>query len=160
MSPVVEMTLTSVENVIGTVHDDLLTGNADNNVLSGRNGRDVLDGGGGDDTLVGGSGNDTLTGGTGRDAFVFGVLGQDTDTIQDFVVGDDRIELTHSGGPAAGVSFHFANSLTAGDAGAVTISALTNGVQIVQGDWNADGIADFTINVHTNAALTSTDFIL
>ena len=50
-------TLTSVENVIGTDADDILSGDAGINRLEGGDGDDVLRGRGGDDTLVGGSGS-------------------------------------------------------------------------------------------------------
>ncbi|MBK7641954.1 MAG: hypothetical protein IPJ19_02725 [Planctomycetes bacterium] len=51
-------TLSGVENLTGSSHDDTLSGNSGNNVLSG---------GAGDDTLHGGLGNDTLDGGSGHD---------------------------------------------------------------------------------------------
>ena len=45
-------TLISIENVLGSEHDDSLTGDANNNFLTGRGGDDFLDGG--DDLLIGG----------------------------------------------------------------------------------------------------------
>jgi len=48
-------TLRSIENIQGTVADDVLTGNSLNNTLSGgQSGADRLFGGGGDDRLIGG----------------------------------------------------------------------------------------------------------
>lgn len=47
------MTLTGIENLSGSVVDDVLTGDAGNNVLAGHNGADLLIGGDGDDTLLG-----------------------------------------------------------------------------------------------------------
>ena len=49
-------TLTNIENLTGSAHDDTLTGDANANTLSGL---------AGDDTLQGGAGNDTLDGGDG-----------------------------------------------------------------------------------------------
>ncbi|MBC6442799.1 MAG: hypothetical protein GDA53_06700 [Rhodobacteraceae bacterium] len=43
--------LTSIENLIGSGHNDRLTGDGGNNVLKGGGGNDRLKGGGGDDTL-------------------------------------------------------------------------------------------------------------
>jgi Ca2+-binding RTX toxin-like protein len=60
-------TLTSIENLTGSAHDDFLTGNDGNNVLAGLEDNDILKGGGGADTLYGDSGNDTLKGGGGAD---------------------------------------------------------------------------------------------
>ena len=58
--------LRNIENIPGSVYNDMLTGDAGNNELSGGEGRDTLSGGGGDDTLIGEFGTDTLTGGDWR----------------------------------------------------------------------------------------------
>ena len=44
-------TLTSMENIIGSAHADVLTGNGEDNVIEGGGGGDTLDGGEGTDTL-------------------------------------------------------------------------------------------------------------
>src|SRR5262245_14470564 len=59
--------LTSIENLTGSAHEDILTGNDGANVLIGLEDDDILKGGGGADTLFGDSGNDTLKGGGGAD---------------------------------------------------------------------------------------------
>ncbi|CAO3358758.1 calcium-binding protein [Azospirillum melinis] len=51
--------LTGVENVVGSIHDDRLTGDAAANRLEGGDGDDLLAGAGGADTLIGGEGTDT-----------------------------------------------------------------------------------------------------
>ena len=78
-----------IENVIGSLHDDTLTGTdhisvgnklwglGGNDVLSGREGPDQLYGGPGDDTLDGGDEDDVLEGGYGADTLTGG-LGADT----------------------------------------------------------------------------------
>ena len=79
-------TLTSIENVIGTDHIDLIIGDASANILSGDGGDDYMYGDAGDDTMYGGEGhdiiygdggNDTLYGGGGRD-WIHGEAGDDT----------------------------------------------------------------------------------
>ena len=70
-------TLTSIENVTGSSHDDFLIGNNGNNVLTGLEDNDILKGAGGSDTLFGDSGNDTLKGGGGADT-LNGGSGTDT----------------------------------------------------------------------------------
>lgn len=62
----------SVENLMGSQHDDRLTGNANANLLSGGNGNDRLNGDGGNDVLIGGDGRDTLNGGSGNDVLIGG----------------------------------------------------------------------------------------
>ncbi len=80
---------TQIENLIGSEHDDVLTGNnADNHIIGGA-GNDTLRGGAGNDYLDGGSGADTLTGGSGNDTYV-------TDNIGDTVIeaeneGEDHV---------------------------------------------------------------------
>jgi Ca2+-binding RTX toxin-like protein len=51
--------LSGIENVWGSNHDDILIGDGLPNFLAGFSGNDVLAGGGGDDTLAGGIGDDT-----------------------------------------------------------------------------------------------------
>lgn len=53
--------LTSIENVIGSAHDDLLIGNGQINDLAGLAGDDTLIGGGSRDNLSGGEGFDTAS---------------------------------------------------------------------------------------------------
>lgn len=60
-------TLTAFEHLIGSDHDDVLTGDGGANRLDGGDGNDTLVGGGGDDVLVGGRGNDVMDGGEGED---------------------------------------------------------------------------------------------
>lgn len=79
--------LTSIENVIGSEGADLLTGTTGANRLTG---------GGGGDLLNGWAGNDTLTGGAGADTFHF-IPWDGTDTITDFQIGLDKLNLVAFG---------------------------------------------------------------
>ncbi len=94
----------------GTPNNDILTGRNGSDMINGFDGDDVLGGLQGDDVLNGGAGNDNLsgnrghdwlrgeagndilTGGAGRDTFVLGV-GLGADTIVDFTLGQDSIQL-------------------------------------------------------------------
>jgi len=61
-------TLISIENLIGSYYDDILTGNSGDNVITGSGGNDTLNGEAGNDALSGDAGDDTLAPGTGNDA--------------------------------------------------------------------------------------------
>ena len=80
--------ISRIEDVVGSAHDDRitgdgagnrLTGGAGEDTLRGAGGNDTLQGGGGDDHLIGAGGDDTLAGGAGEDLLWGGA-------------GDDRIE--------------------------------------------------------------------
>ena len=108
--------LPDIENLTGSAFDDTLAGDRRDNHLDGGPGNDTLFGGpgGGDDTMIGGSGNDRLfggqgndklqgglgndrlTGGPGQDVFIF-APGTYEDTIADFTLGEDKIDLTAFG---------------------------------------------------------------
>ena len=103
--------LTSIENIIGSDHKDVLIGNAVKNQLDGGAGDDTLLGGLGNDILVGGAGDDMLFGGDGMDVLIGGGgsdiligeggmdlfhLEQDddgTDTVLGFTLGEDKIQI-------------------------------------------------------------------
>lgn len=53
--------LVGIENIEGTIHNDVLTGNASANTILGGAGDDVIEGGAGSDTLNGGDGIDTVS---------------------------------------------------------------------------------------------------
>jgi Ca2+-binding RTX toxin-like protein len=63
--------LSGMDDVIGTIYNDAIRGDANANVLNGNAGDDKITGEGGDDWLEGGGDNDQLTGGPGNDAALF-----------------------------------------------------------------------------------------
>lgn len=65
-------TLLNIENLRGSDHDDVLTGNNAANNLFGGAGDDLLLGGGGNDVLGGGLGDDRFEGGAGVDIVTYG----------------------------------------------------------------------------------------
>jgi Ca2+-binding RTX toxin-like protein len=94
--------LDQIENVNGSAGKDVLTGNDLANVLMGNAGEDILDGGlnadrliggSGADRLIGGQGLDTLQGRGGADTYVLFNLSASADTILDFEVGKDHLEI-------------------------------------------------------------------
>lgn len=103
----------SIESLVGSDFADRLIGNNKANEILGGDGNDAIKGGGGADKLAGmfgnntiwggagndqmsgNAGNDKLTGGSGDDAFIFAtpLTKENIDTVTDFTVGDDFIEL-------------------------------------------------------------------
>ncbi len=77
------------------------TGNTLNNAITGNNAANQLNGGAGNDTLNGGLGSNRLTGGVGNDFFKFTTKGH-IDTIFDFNVANDTIQLDNAMFPALG----------------------------------------------------------
>ncbi|NET03137.1 MAG: hypothetical protein F6K16_00060 [Symploca sp. SIO2B6] len=88
------------DTIFGGAGNDRIGGKAGNDQLFGEEGDDQIWGDDGDDIIYGGFGNDTLTGdnfsgGKGSDTFVL-ALGEGTDTIVDFQIGEDLIALADS----------------------------------------------------------------
>lgn len=90
---------TQIENLNGSAHNDILTGNNADNIINGNNGNDRIHGNDGNDQLFGGAGHDTLNGGRGDD-LLHGGAGNDTyvfesnfgqDTIVNAGGGSDTI---------------------------------------------------------------------
>ena len=72
---------------------DFLFGQDGDDELNGDPGDDYLGGGTGSDTLDSGAGNDTLFGEAEADRFVFN-LNSGNDLVEDFIVGEDIIEIS------------------------------------------------------------------
>ncbi|MGO1074132.1 beta strand repeat-containing protein [Inquilinus sp. CA228] len=156
-----------IEIINGSNHNDVMTGNVLANELVGFDGADTLSGGGGGDTLRGGAGADVLNGGSGVDYFSYTALSDSTvsaaDTIQDFQAGDlIWVRTIDADGSSANgdTAFTFigagAFSGTAGELRVVTAGS----IQVVSADVNGDTVADFSINVTSDHALTASDFLL
>lgn len=84
-------TLTFVENIKGSIGNDLIVGDDKSNSLNGNAGNDILNGQEGDDYLIGASGEDTFVfnNDDGRNGLSHG-----QDTIADFEIGLDLIDLS------------------------------------------------------------------
>lgn len=80
------------DNLMGHDGHDVIAGGAGNDQLGGHGWNDILRGGDGDDTLIGGSGRDALFGDEGADTFV--LLPHDTDTVADFELGIDVLDVS------------------------------------------------------------------
>ena len=120
-------TLISIEDLVGSNHDDKLTGNAASNDISGEAGDDTIEGGANGDLLHGGDGINTVSY-AGSSAAVFinfvtafagggdaagdwledfaNIIGS---TFDDLLTGDSQTNVIHGGG---------GNDLVEGEAGA------------------------------------------
>ncbi len=80
--------------------DTLIGGDGDDYIFGGAS-NDVLNGGNGNDFLRGDGGNDTMAGGAGVDTFSVDIREKAANTITDFQVGTDKIEVAHAYGADA-----------------------------------------------------------
>jgi Ca2+-binding RTX toxin-like protein len=142
------------------------SGNALGNTLTGNAAANVLNGSAGNDILIGGAGNDMLIGGAGNDTFIFtalsdmGTTGAITDVINDFVRGQDKIDL---GTLDAVTSTTFTNEAfsfignTVAFTGAGQLRMQDN---VLYGNTDTDSEAEFAIKLVGVPTLAATDFIL
>jgi Ca2+-binding RTX toxin-like protein len=137
-----------------------------NDTITGSSSADTISGGGNDDRLIGGLGADQLTGGSGCDTFGFnsvaeiGIASGRYDIITDFVSQVDKIDLVNID----------ANLNVAGDQafryiGSAAFSRVAGQLrladQILSGDINGDGIADFRLGLTgVSTLLPTTDLRL
>jgi Ca2+-binding RTX toxin-like protein len=159
----------NADTLTGGTGSNILYGLAGNDTLNGGTGKDTLDGGAGNDILLGGSGNDALTGGTGQDIFRFNTAlsANNIDTITDFVVVDDTIQLENAiftQLTATGVlsSANFSISTAATTATDFIFYNTNTDALFYDSDGNGAGAAVqiAVLGVGGNLALTNADFIV
>ena len=156
---IVDMGEDRVENVIGSEHDDVITGNRYVNSLWGRGGNDELDGlrgndmlfgGSGDDDLDGGRGDDTLEGGYGADVLTGGDGDDDTASYAGSMMGV-TVRLHNSkamGGDAEGDTFGGTVEATYTDMDDEEQTVMLPDIANLTGSANADVLAgDFRDNI-------------
>ncbi len=136
--------LINIENLTGSMYNDILTGNTGNNILTGSTGKD------------------TLTGGTGADTFRYTATTDSTsvagtrDIITDFNISQaDKIDLSAFAGT---FSFKGTGAFT-GTANEVNY-AQVSGNTIIGVDADGNGALDFQIELTGLHTLTSSDFLL
>jgi len=126
--------------------------------IFGSNVSDRLIGGGGNDTLLGLGGNDTLIGGAGNDVFVFSPSTNPTnerDLIEDFLVGQDKIDLSAFN---TGAPFTFLGNGPWTGKGNEMRYSFTGGKTVLELD-PGNGGADVFIEFTGSIALTVGSFI-
>lgn len=154
-------TLTSIENLTGSAHNDHLTGNGRAN---------VLDGGAGNDTLRGGMGADHLIGGAGHDVFAYGTAAESTgaafDTISGFDFhGVDRLKLPFAvGGVDTAITkgqlrtAHFDSDMAAA-VGAAKLAA-GHAVLFTPGSGSDKGMLFLVVDANNQAGYQAGDLVI
>jgi RTX calcium-binding nonapeptide repeat (4 copies) len=161
------------ENVLGGQKEDIILGSGAANILEGWFGDDFLSGGAGADTLfggdgldrlVGGAGKDLLTGDAGADRFILtaiidsGPSAATRDTITDFTFGTDLIDLRAidaSTTVAGDQSFVFIGTNVNWSHSASELRVIWTALgQIIEGDTNGNGVADFSILIQDGGSHT------
>ncbi len=136
-----------------------------NDTITGSAAADTIRGGGNDDRLNGALGADQLTGGSGCDTFVFnsvadiGLTPGSYDIITDFVSQVDKINLVNIDANlnvAGDQAFRYvAAAAFSGIAGELRLAD-----QILSGDINGDGLADFRLGLTGVSNLLPTSDLL
>jgi Ca2+-binding RTX toxin-like protein len=116
-------TYNQIENIVGTLFADTLTGDANGNLIEGGANGDLIDGGDGADTLDGGTGSNTIDCGndTFADHVILRVGGVANLSNWDFFDGDKLIiDISETGisSLSAGVNFFSFNAPPPGNNGA------------------------------------------
>ncbi len=164
-------TLQHVEGLSGSGFGDKLSGNGSANSLRGAGGNDSLVGGAGNDLLAGGLGRDILAGGAGQDRFRFDTApatSGNIDTLRDFSVTDDLIELENAVFPAIGGSGALGGGIlrvgagvsTAADANDHLIYNKTTGALYYDADGAGGDAAVQFAKLAAGLALGKADFLV
>ena len=162
-------------NGYGNAAPEVLVGNAGGNILSGGWGEDRIVGKGGDDVIIGGPRPDELVGDGGRDTFVYNAVtdsraGREArDFINGFTHGIDVIDLSLIDANARTTDINEAFTFIGqqpfsgkwgASAGELNYAQYGGNWNIISGDVDGDGRADFQIFVNLTHWMTGSDFIL
>lgn len=142
------------------------TGNGQANTLIGNSGSNVLNASSGNDVVDGKLGADTLTGGAGTDIFAFSSAlgGGNVDTVTDYVVADDTIQLDDAvfAGLALGSlsASAFFIGAAASDASDRIIYNSATGALLFDADGNGAGAAIQFATLATSLPLVASEFVV
>jgi Ca2+-binding RTX toxin-like protein len=150
--------------ISGGAQGDGLSGGTGNDTIFGGLGPDQIGGGFGDDRIIGGIGADLIYGEQGNDTFVYNGVGDAGDTITDFEIGRDKIEILRSGFDfSLGTGTLAANRLVAGPAnqafGQFLLDTSTGNV-FWDGDGTGAGTPTFLFQTQGVGGLNNADFFV
>jgi len=134
-------------------------------IFTGDGTAELADGLAGNDTLSGGAGNDILYGGNDGDTFVFNSAlgGGNIDTIGDFNIAQDTINLSNTIFTAIANGTLAANAFVIGTAAADADDRIIydpTGALYYDADGNGGGAAVQFATLATGLALTNADFVV
>jgi Ca2+-binding RTX toxin-like protein len=159
-------TMISLQHIVGSAFNDVLTGDGAVNHMSGGAGDDLMTGGAGNDQIWGGGGSDRLVADFGNDTlsgnynYITGFGENSTDyfeilttagnvTVNDFERGEDKLDLTAFGFDQNGVSAYWTgDAVQSGPHTVLTLTGLGNEVVTI----NLQGVTDGHL-------LSASDFI-
>ena len=150
----------SIENLVGSRFADKLYGNSGANEISGGEGDDLIDGSTGSDTFIGGEGKDLFRFSTTPNAST------NLDTIDDFVVADDTIQLDQDVfaalalGTLASGAFSANSSGVAQDSSDRIIYEFDTGKVFYDTDGTGSAAAKQFALLDIGLALTAKDFVI
>jgi Ca2+-binding RTX toxin-like protein len=151
--------------VSGNSGANYLFGGQLDDVIDGRDGNDQLFGYAGDDVLRGGLGADQLFGQGGANTYLYGAANEGRDTLRDFALATDRIQVLASGfgggltaGPLSADRFVIGTAATA--AFGQFLYNNTSGQLL----WDADGVGaadpELIATMYTPLALTAAHIVV
>jgi hypothetical protein len=147
---------------------EVVEANGARDSLYGGDGNDLLEAGGYRDRLTGGEGVDTMLGGTGSDVFIFkktsdSGVGEGNRDVMDFAHSNwERLDLSRidaDENTADNQAFFLGGSEFTNAAGEL-VQFVEGGHTVVAGDVNGDGVADFELEMMSDAVLVAEDFWL
>lgn len=127
--------LSSIENLIGSGLNDVLSGDANANKLSGGDGDDVIEGGAGADTMDGGDGTDTLSyknSAAGVTMSLDGGLAGAGDAAGDSATGFENIAGSATGGDT--LRGDDGKNIVGGNGGDDILAGMAGGDKLIGGD--------------------------
>ena len=165
------LTGSDAANVIrGLGGSDLIVGNGGNDNLQGGDGDDTISGNAGADMITGGAGQDLMTGGSDADAFIFQKLTDSNpgaarrDTVDDFAVGVDKIDLSAIDAIPGGTDDAFVFLPVEGAAFSLTQPEIqfsfSTGNTIIAINTDTDTTPEMRIVLTGTVNLTAADFVL
>ncbi len=138
----------------------LFTGSAVADSFIGGEKNDTINGGVGADTITGGLGADSLSGGVDADTFVYTLVTQsnssNTDTITDFTVGADKLNITLN---YSAQTTALDINTTAGTTARAGTALIQDNLSGARGQWTYDTTGSaLYINVNNDNLLTTADY--